>query len=92
MSEGKQAKRWVVQGCVQGVGFRYFVQHTANTLGLAGWARNLSDGSVEVYAMGPEGRLHDLAAALYQGPAMADVRSVEEQTAEMQDVTRFSIR
>src|SRR3954463_6085678 len=42
------AKRWLIDGTVQGVGFRFFVQHKATALGLPGWTRNLDDGRVEV--------------------------------------------
>jgi acylphosphatase len=89
---GKQAKRWFVSGSVQGVGFRFFVQHKAAALGLAGWARNLDDGRVEVYASGSPERLSDLAAALHAGPRMAAVRGVEEQEAEPDGACSFSIR
>jgi acylphosphatase len=88
----KQAKRWFVSGSVQGVGFRFFVQHKAAALGLAGWARNLDDGRVEVYASGSPERLSDLAAALHAGPRMAAVRGVEEQEAEPDGACSFSIR
>jgi acylphosphatase len=40
-----EARRWLVSGRVQGVGFRYFVQGKAVELGLDGWTRNLDDGS-----------------------------------------------
>jgi acylphosphatase len=88
----KAAKRWVVGGIVQGVGFRYFVQHKASALGLSGWARNLDDGRVEVYAIGSESELNDLAAALHTGPRMADVRSIEEREEPVQKLSGFSIR
>ena len=88
----KVAKRWVVKGNVQGVGFRFFVQHKATALGVSGWARNTDDGEVEVYATGPGPRLSDLAAALHVGPRMANVRSVEEHGAELNDVSGFTIR
>jgi acylphosphatase len=77
---------------VQGVGFRFFVQHKANALGLSGWARNLDDGRVEVYAVGSERELSDLAAALHSGPRMADVRSVEERDEPVQKLSGFSVR
>jgi acylphosphatase len=88
----KAAKRWFVNGNVQGVGFRFFVQDKATTLGLSGWARNVDDGRVEVYAVGSANELSDLAAALHVGPRMADVRSVEEQEATIENLSGFTIR
>jgi len=88
----KAAKRWFVNGDVQGVGFRFFVQHKATVLGLTGWARNVDDGRVEVYAIGPSARLSDLAAALHIGPRMANVRSVEEHDADTESLSGFTIR
>jgi acylphosphatase len=88
----KAAKRWFVNGNVQGVGFRFFAQHKATALGLSGWVRNVRDGRVEVYAVGIPDRLSDLAAALHLGPPMADVRSVEEQDADIENFSGFTIR
>jgi acylphosphatase len=88
----KIAKRWFVNGAVQGVGYRYFVQYQAISLGLAGWTRNLDDGRVEVYAVGPPKKLSDLAAALHIGPRMAQVRSVEEREETLENCSGFSIR
>lgn len=86
------ARRWLIGGRVQGVGFRFFVQHRAAALGLGGWARNLDDGRVEVYAVGAPEKLDELAAALHQGPRMADVRSVEQHEQAVQNMAAFSIR
>ena len=88
----KAAKRWLVRGTVQGVGFRMFVQHKAAALGVSGWARNLDDGRVEVYAVGTTDRLNDLAAALHVGPRMAEVRQVEEQEVAVEALSGFSVR
>jgi len=55
------ARRWWVRGRVQGVGYRYFAQKAATGLGLTGYARNLDDGRVEVYAVGTEEKLSQLA-------------------------------
>jgi acylphosphatase len=88
----EQAKRWLVSGRVQGVGFRYFAQEKAAQLGLSGWARNLDDGRVEVYAVGSADRLSDLAAALHMGPRMAEVRSVEERDEGAETLRGFEIR
>lgn len=87
-----KARHWVISGRVQGVGFRFFVQHKATALGLKGWARNLEDGRVEVYATGSDERLDDLAHALHLGPRMADVRAVEQQEAAIEATSGFAIR
>jgi acylphosphatase len=86
------AKRWLVSGRVQGVGFRYFVQAKASELGTTGWARNLDDGRVEVYAIGTLQQLSDLAAALHVGPRMSDIRHVEEHEDSIQRFSGFLIR
>ncbi len=88
----KAAKRWLIRGMVQGVGFRYFVQHKATALGLSGWVRNLDDGTVEVYASGSGERLSDLAGALHLGPRMAQVRSVEERDDAIENLSGFRLR
>jgi acylphosphatase len=80
---GKQARRYIVRGRVQGVGFRWFVEKTASMLGIRGYVKNLDDGNVEVYAIGAESQLTELLARLWKGPRLADVRGVEEQEAEM---------
>jgi acylphosphatase len=87
----RAARRWVIRGSVQGVGFRYFAQQAATGLGLTGYARNLDDGCVEVYAAGPPEKLSDFAARLRQGPRWADVRGVEEQEAPVQQYGSFEI-
>lgn len=86
-----QAKRYFVRGRVQGVGFRWFVQRSAAELGIAGYTRNLEDGRVEVYAVGPLGKLNELAGLLWKGPRLADVRGVDEQEAEIKAVKSFRI-
>ncbi len=90
-AKGRSARRWLVRGRVQGVGFRYFAQRAAAGLGLTGYARNLDDGRVEVYAVGPEDKLSKLAGMLYQGPRWAEVRGVEEQEAAVQEYGSFQI-
>ena len=85
------ARRWIVRGRVQGVGYRYFAQRAAVELGLTGYARNLDDGRVEVYAVGPVGKLSEMAGRLYRGPQWSDVRGVEEQEAAVQEYGSFRI-
>ena len=78
-------KRFLIRGIVQGVGFRYFTRRTARELELAGYVRNLDDGSVEAVAQGDEERLRVLEAKLRQGPAGSRVEAVrvEDYTAEI---------
>ena len=67
-----------VAGMVQGVGFRWFARERARRLGLAGWVRNLPDGSVEVAAAGDEGQLDLLRSELQRGPNGATVSEVRD--------------
>lgn len=92
MSEKKLAKFYKVRGRVQGVGFRYFVNHSAQALGVRGWVRNDDDGSVEVYAVGTAAQLSELAGYLWKGPRWSEVRGVDESEAAMEDHAGFSIR
>jgi acylphosphatase len=69
--------RFLVSGLVQGVGFRWFVARHARSLGLAGYARNLPDGRVEVVVSGPDEALPALERLLRAGPANAQVERVE---------------
>ena len=70
--------RFVVRGRVQGVGFRWFVMREAARLNLAGYVRNLDDGTVEVVTRGPVHALASLELALTQGPPSAHVESVDK--------------
>jgi acylphosphatase len=67
-----------IVGVVQGVGFRWFVREQARRLGLAGWVRNLPDGSVEVAASGDDKKLASLRDELHRGPRGAAVETLEE--------------
>ncbi|MBI1786182.1 MAG: acylphosphatase [Acidobacteria bacterium] len=91
MREHLTARRYFVRGRVQGVGFRYFVQHAASGLALTGYARNLADGRVEVYAVGPAAKLDQLNGLLWTGPRFSGVRGVEEQEAAVQQYGSFRI-
>ena len=85
------ARRYFICGRVQGVGFRYFAERAAAQLGIGGYARNLDDGRVEVYAVGTSEQLSELAGLLWKGPRFADVRGVEEQEAAVQQYDTFHI-
>jgi acylphosphatase len=77
-----QARRFIVRGRVQGVGYRWFVEREAHILGIAGWVRNNSDSSVEVLAMGTREQLAGLRSRLREGPRAARVDDVEESEAK----------
>ena len=74
------------------MGYRYFAQRAAAELGLSGYARNLDDGRVEVYAVGTAAQLARLAGLLHRGPRWADVRGVDEQEAEPREYGGFQIQ
>ena len=76
------ARRYIVRGRVQGVGFRWFVEHEARQLGVNGWVRNNVDGTVEVLAIGNEQQLATLKERLQRGPRAARVDEVQEIPAE----------
>jgi len=74
---------FLIQGRVQGVGFRWFVQREAAELELRGWVHNTEDGDVEVVAAGDAGNLDELRVSLRRGPRGARVdRIVEHSLAE----------
>ena len=83
MRADKQAKRFLVSGRVQGVGYRYFAMSAAEQLDIAGYARNLLDGRVEVYAIGTAPQLRDFARELQRGPRFAAVDRIDEAEAEI---------
>jgi acylphosphatase len=72
-----QAKRFIVRGRVQGVGFRWFVEREAHLLGIAGWVRNNHDGNVEILAQGTRDQLAGLHSRLREGPRAARVDAVD---------------
>ncbi|MCU1299503.1 MAG: acylphosphatase [Acidobacteriaceae bacterium] len=92
MVDSVQARRFLVRGRVQGVGFRWFVEREAHILGIAGWVRNNPDSTVEVLAMGTREQLSGLRARLQQGPRAARVDNVEESEAKpVSSLTTFRI-
>lgn len=72
----KVARRFVVSGRVQGVGFRWFVHDTATREGVAGWVTNLLDGRVEAFVEGDQDAVRRVEAALHSGPRSAHVERV----------------
>ncbi len=75
------------------MGFRFFAERTAASLGVGGYVRNLYDGRVEVYAVGSAEQLDALKSALRRGPRMSAVDRVDEHDAEVlkEYVSVFSI-
>jgi acylphosphatase len=77
-----EARRFLVRGIVQGVGFRYFALEVARTLGLSGYVRNLPGGCVETWAEGEMASLDKLHSELLRGPAGARVAEVKVEVLE----------
>jgi len=87
-----KANRYLVTGRVQGVGFRFFVEEEATSVGVTGWVRNLADGRVEVLAAGDDAQLGQLEKKLWEGPPLARVTSVDVEPATAPDHEGFHIR
>ena len=88
----KKAVILQVYGKVQGVGFRYYTQKKAETLGIKGYVRNRPDGSVYIEAEGDAGALASFIDWCSEGPAWAHVRRVEKQEIPPQGYEGFEIR
>lgn len=83
MDEHRIARIYYVSGSVQGVGYRQFARRMARSLGVSGYAKNLLDGRVEIYALGAPEQLDSLRRKLEEGPASALVWEVTEEPAQM---------
>ena len=82
-----------VWGRVQGVGFRYFTQNKALELGIRGWVRNKTDGTVEFLAQGPDATLEQFMQQIQIGPIGSRVEKVLCQTVpESEERTQFEIQ
>ena len=84
--------RILIRGRVQGVGFRRAAQRRALSLGVTGWVRNLGDGSVEVFAVGPETPVNALLRWCSSGSERALVTTVEAVNEAPQHFDSFEIR
>ena len=76
------AKRLVITGHVQGVGYRAWMAHKATELGLSGWVRNRPDGSVEALIAGDIASVEELSRLCRRGPRLAEVTSIDEDLAD----------
>ena len=72
------ARKFLIQGMVQGVGFRFFAQRSAARHQIRGYVKNLADGRVEALAEGPVAAVEEFKHDLTAGPSYSVVESVEE--------------
>jgi acylphosphatase len=86
------AKRILVEGLVQGVGYRYAFADAAEAFGLKGWVRNRADGTVEACVHGPADAIVRIVAWAHQGPPAARVRNVLVSEADEPAPDSFQIR
>ena len=87
------ARRYLISGRVQGVGFRYFVDDTARREGVSGFVRNLHDGRVEALVEGDVEAVGRVEAALWRGPRGARVDEVTvDEVAPSGQATGFRVR
>lgn len=93
MSTGPlEARRVLLEGRVQGVGFRWHARLEARALEVQGWVRNLEDGGVEAHVEGHPDRVEELLGWLEMGPVGARVDRVDVRLAEVEGLLRFEIR
>ncbi len=76
------ARRWVIRGDVQGVGYRDWMVGAATRAGVRGWVRNRVDGAVEALVAGDPAAISDLKRLCRRGPPLAAVVAIDEEAAE----------
>ena len=88
------ARRWVVQGRVQGVGFRWFIHSRALAMGVRGWASNRPDGAVEIVALATAETVEAFEALVRRGPPGALVSGItrDEVPHDRVDAKSFVIK
>ncbi|MEM9382915.1 MAG: acylphosphatase [Planctomycetota bacterium] len=86
------ARHVVLEGRVQGVGFRWHTRAEARAIGVRGWVRNRDDGGVEAHLEGHPDRVEELLAWLDDGPSGARVDAVDVRIAEPGALPAFEIR
>jgi len=91
MDESRVRRHAVVSGVVQGVGFRWSARERAQALGVAGYARNLVDGTVAVEAEGEATAVEDFLAWLSSGPPSAAVSGVDVRVVAPTGSTAFDV-
>ncbi|MBO0712100.1 MAG: acylphosphatase [Acetobacteraceae bacterium] len=73
------AKRLIVTGRVQAVGFRMWMEQEARRVGVSGWVRNRADGSIEAVIAGDAAAVEEMMRACRRGPRLARVDRIEEE-------------
>ena len=86
-----KARRAIVRGRVQGVGYRFFAERAARELDVRGWVRNLPDGSVEAVAEGEEDAISRFFDRLRQGPRGSRVEQLAEEDLSIRGFSSFEI-
>jgi len=81
-----------VNGHVQGVGFRYFTMNLAKNLGLKGYVKNLSNGTVAFFAQGKDSQIETFLDQLSKGPSFSNVAELETQNVAHKKLVNFQIR
>ena len=84
------AKRLIISGRVQGVGYRQWLIDAARAHGVSGWVRNRRDGSVEALVAGDTAAVEELLRACRRGPRLASVSQIEEQLADAPEHMGFN--
>ncbi|WP_159656704.1 acylphosphatase [Vibrio atypicus] len=87
----QKCEKFTVSGLVQGVGFRYHTSYQGMRLGLAGYAKNLNNGDVEVVVCGEESAILLMADWLQEGPKTSRVESVVSEPASYKPYKGFKI-
>lgn len=89
---GQRSVRLRIEGRVQGVGYRVFVERNAVALGLDGWVRNRRDGGVEAVVSGANDAIHELVARCRAGPSASRVDRVEVLPEDEAVAPGFTVR
>ncbi|HPQ39377.1 MAG TPA: acylphosphatase [bacterium] len=86
MNSFVKCERWIVHGRVQRVGFRYFSMRSARRWDVGGAARNRSDGTVEIVAVGTADALSGFYREISKGPSLASVVDIMREPAEYTEI------
>lgn len=90
-SENKRLKIRIT-GRVQGVGYRFFAQRSACTLGIKGYVENEADGSVVIEAEGSPAQLAQFLSSVERGPQWAHVQEVDKEELPVKNDEQFTVR